>query len=127
MVLGDRGRMQCAPTSLRNHGAAERCRGSGCPRASLFSPHEWGIKGVEVMMRRDLWWIQPTLRDGGGGFRSALFALHLGQVRGHDGAWPSEDRFHVRHVLTGHAEGRSPSAFFPIPQEWGFRGLKRAS
>ena len=24
----------------------------------------------------------------------------------------------------GRAEGRSPSAFFSIPQEWGLRGLK---
>ena len=120
------------------------------PSSSVPFPKIGGqTKGVETRMRGQRWWAQPTLRDGGGGSCSALFALHLGQVRGHDGAWPSEDRFHVRHVMTGRAEGRSPFSAgrrrpilkrcrrrllpgvwgcppcsFLFPQEWGTKGVE---
>ena len=63
------GRMQCAPTYIRRDGAAERCRGLGCPQ-NLESPPKNG--GQEVDDHR--------LERGPGGFR------------GHDGAWPSEER-----------------------------------
>ena len=51
-------------------GAAERCRGLGCPQVSLILPHEWGTKGVDIKhgdtadRRREdtVEWAQPTLR-----------------------------------------------------------------
>jgi hypothetical protein len=66
------GRMQCAPTYIRRDGAAERCRGLGCPQ-NLESPPKNG--GQEVDDHR--------LERGPGGFR------------GHDRAWPSEDWFRI--------------------------------
>ena len=46
-VWGCSGRMQCAPTETCRDGAAERCRGPGCPQVCLNLPPGMGAQGVD--------------------------------------------------------------------------------
>ncbi len=124
----------CGMTEVVQRNAA------GSLRVSLNSlvsiPHEWGTQGVEGEHERSTGrFRQPTSR-----------------FCGHDQAWPSErasldsrlrgnDRrrcppvacrrggFQTRFSTgsSGRAEGRSPSAFFSIPHEWGTQGVDPSS
>jgi hypothetical protein len=126
------GRIQCAPTGLRRHGASSppvggedgrsemqdtSCRGLGCPQILFFSPpkivdppqEEWGIKGVEKRSRcmRAAHWI-PAPR------------FHEDKLRGNDTERAGTGA--CSHGVQGHvpAEGLGVPPNSPIsPQDWG--------
>jgi hypothetical protein len=97
--------------------------GLGVFSRSPSSPRRVGARGVETRSRRQRWWAQPTLRDGGGGFRSAPSALQYGFPLPVSTRTSSAGM--TRQVQQDAAEGLgvSPNSLF-YPPRLGDRGLK---
>jgi len=98
-VWGCFGRMPCAPTGLRHHGAAECCRGLGCPQIFFSPPRmELEVEGSEG----------KRLRIGRSGLRP-------------------DTHERVQGLVPAGSPRVSLGPTSLLPQDWGFRGLIKST